>query len=68
VTSTHRVQDVTRSFGTAWDSSAVVVVAAVAKKLRCWLGWHHWVYINDEGKTFRRCADCDKFGDTSGLG
>jgi hypothetical protein len=36
----------------------------VAKKLRCWLGFHRWVrHFNDEGKTFRRCADCDKFRD-----
>jgi hypothetical protein len=35
------------------------------KKLRCWLGFHHWVrHVNDEGKTFRRCAYCDKFRDT----
>jgi hypothetical protein len=35
------------------------------KKLRCWLGFHHWVrHVNDERKTFRRCAYCDKFRDT----
>ena len=35
-----------------------------AKKLRCRLGFHRWVrHLNDEGKTFRRCKDCQKFRD-----
>ena len=39
------------------------------KKLRCWVGLHHWVrHVNDEGKTFSRCANCDKFRDTPDVG
>jgi hypothetical protein len=40
---------------------------AVAKKLRCWVGWHRWVqHVNDEGQRFWRCAECDKFRDSGG--
>jgi hypothetical protein len=39
------------------------------KKLRCRLGFHHWVRrVNDEGGTFRRCAHCGKFRDTPDIG
>jgi hypothetical protein len=45
---------------------AAVAAAAVAKKLRCWLGWHRWVrHVNDEAEAYFLCADCDKFRDSS---
>jgi hypothetical protein len=32
------------------------------KKLRCWLGFHHWVRrVNDEGKPYRECTTCGKY-------
>jgi hypothetical protein len=37
----------------------------VLKKLRCRLGLHRWVrHVTDDGKSFRRCRDCDKYRDT----
>jgi hypothetical protein len=33
----------------------------VAKKLRCYLGWHRWVKkVGPSGQVYAQCRDCGK--------
>jgi hypothetical protein len=34
----------------------------VAKKLRCYLGFHRWVTAVTGGERYLRCRDCGKYG------
>jgi hypothetical protein len=36
----------------------------MAKKLRCYLGFHKWAdFVNDDGEPYRKCRHCGKFLD-----
>jgi hypothetical protein len=36
----------------------------MAKKLRCYLGFHRWVdHVSDDGQPYRKCRHCGKFLD-----
>lgn len=36
----------------------------MAKKLRCYLGFHRWQQLQAEGGgSYKKCRDCDKFSD-----
>ena len=36
------------------------------KKLRCALGFHHWVTYVTEGESYLKCRDCGKYGGSPG--
>jgi hypothetical protein len=36
----------------------------MAKRFRCYLGWHSWQRIrNDQGQWYKQCRMCGKFAD-----
>ena len=40
----------------------------MAKRFRCYLGWHSWQRIRtDDGEWFKKCRACGKFSDISSM-